>query len=157
MCFFCCFLCVCVFYACFCFGFFFCFCLFDLVERRKSFLKFYFLVYIYIYFLGGAFCELHDRLTRSRHGSRNKQRTSIHHNLVAEPVEAIHAEFVRLATELEAVKGQEQTECKALRDLFARTTTAMSSSVSSARQEAEPQGSWEALTTAIRWMPSRLW
>ena len=42
---------------------------------------------------------------------------------------AIHAELVRLATELEAVKGQVQTECNALRDLFARTTTAMSSSV----------------------------
>ena len=44
-------------------------------------------------------------------------------------MEAIHAELVRLATELEAVKGQVQTECSALRDLFARTTTAMSSSV----------------------------
>ena len=43
-------------------------------------------------------------------------------------MEAVHAELVRLATELEAVKGQVQTECNALRDLFARTTTAMSSS-----------------------------
>ena len=49
-------------------------------------------------------------------------------NLVAEPMEPIHAELLRLATELEAVKGQVQTECNALRDLFARTTTAMSSS-----------------------------
>ena len=40
---------------------------------------------------------------------------------------AVHVELVRLATELEAVKGQVQTECNALRDLFARTTTAMSS------------------------------
>ena len=44
-------------------------------------------------------------------------------------MEAVHAEFVRLATELEAVKGQVQTESNAQRDLFARTTTAMSSSV----------------------------
>ena len=49
-------------------------------------------------------------------------------NLAAEPIEAIHAELLRLATELEAVKGQVQTECNALRDLFARTTTTMSSS-----------------------------
>ena len=49
-------------------------------------------------------------------------------NLVAEPMEPIHAELLRLATELEAVRGQVQTECNALRDLFARTTTAMSSS-----------------------------
>ena len=32
--------------------------------------------------------------------------------------------LVRLATELEAVRGQVQTECNALRDLFARTTAA---------------------------------
>ena len=38
-------------------------------------------------------------------------------NLVAEPMEPIHAELFRLATELEAVKGQVQTECNALRDL----------------------------------------
>ena len=44
-------------------------------------------------------------------------------------MEPIHAELLRLATELEAVKGQVQTECTALRDVFARTTTAMSSSV----------------------------
>ena len=43
-------------------------------------------------------------------------------------MEPIHAELLSLATELEAVKGQVQTECNALRDLFARTTTAMSSS-----------------------------
>ena len=43
-------------------------------------------------------------------------------------MQAVHAELVRLATELEVVKGQVQTECNALRDLFARTTTAMSSS-----------------------------
>ena len=45
-------------------------------------------------------------------------------------MEAIHAELVRPAAELEAIKGQVQTECNALRDLFARTTTAMSSSAS---------------------------
>ena len=49
-------------------------------------------------------------------------------NLVAELMERIHAELLLLATELEAVKGPVQTECNALRDLFARTTTAMSSS-----------------------------
>ena len=43
-------------------------------------------------------------------------------------MEAVHAELVRLATGLEAVKFQVQKECNALRDLFARTTTAMSSS-----------------------------
>ena len=42
-------------------------------------------------------------------------------NLVAEPMEPIHAEVLRLATELEAVKSPVQTECNALRDLFART------------------------------------
>ena len=44
-------------------------------------------------------------------------------------MEPIHAELLRLATELEAVKSQVQTECNALRDLLAGTTTAMSSSV----------------------------
>ena len=43
-------------------------------------------------------------------------------------MEPIHAELLRLATELEAVRGQVQTECNALRDLFARTTAALSSS-----------------------------
>ena len=43
-------------------------------------------------------------------------------------MEPIHAELLRLATELEAVKSQVLTECNALRDLFARTTTALSSS-----------------------------
>ena len=43
-------------------------------------------------------------------------------------MEPVHAELLRLATELEAVKGQVQTECNALRDLFARTTTDLSSS-----------------------------
>ena len=42
-------------------------------------------------------------------------------------MEPIHAELLHLATELEAVKGQVQTGCNALRDLFARTTTALSS------------------------------
>ena len=72
-----------------------------------------------------------DRLTRSRYGSRNKT-VHVHPsyvvNLVAEHMEAVHVELVRLATELEAVKGQVQTECNALRDLFARTTTATSGS-----------------------------
>ena len=49
-------------------------------------------------------------------------------NLVAEPMEPTRAELLRLATDLEAVKCQVQTECNALRDLFARTTTALSSS-----------------------------
>ena len=78
-----------------------------------------------------ALCRSHDRLTHSRHGSRNKTahiHPSYFVNLVAELVEAVHVELVRLATELEAVKGQVQTECNALRDLFARTTTAISGS-----------------------------
>ena len=60
-------------------------------------------------------------------------------NMVAKPMEPIHAELLRLATELEAarglvqmeleaVRGQVQTELEALRDLSARTTTAMSGS-----------------------------
>ena len=48
-------------------------------------------------------------------------------NLV-EHVEAVQAELVRLVTELEAGERSRQTECNALRDLFARTTAAMSSS-----------------------------
>ena len=44
-------------------------------------------------------------------------------------MEPIQAELLRLATELEAVKGQVRTECNALRDFFARTASAMSSSV----------------------------
>ena len=43
-------------------------------------------------------------------------------------MEPIHVELLRLATELEAVKGQVRTECNALRDFIARTTTALSSS-----------------------------
>ena len=38
-------------------------------------------------------------------------------------MEPIHAELLRLAAELEAVRGQVQTECNAFRDLFARTTS----------------------------------
>ena len=42
-------------------------------------------------------------------------------------MEQIHAELVRLATELQAVRGQVQTEeCNALRDLFARAAAASS-------------------------------
>ena len=43
-------------------------------------------------------------------------------------MEQVHAELPRLATELESVRGQDQTECNAIRDLFARTTTVMGSS-----------------------------
>ena len=43
--------------------------------------------------------------------------------LVAELMEQVHAGLVRLAMELESVRGQVQTECNALRDLFARTAT----------------------------------
>ena len=39
-----------------------------------------------------------------------------------------HAELVRLASELESIRGQVQTKCNALRDLFARTTATMASS-----------------------------
>ena len=37
-------------------------------------------------------------------------------------MEPISAELLRLATELDAVRGQVQTECNALRDLFARSS-----------------------------------
>ena len=37
-------------------------------------------------------------------------------------MEQVHAELVRLAAELESVRGHVQTECNALRDPFARTT-----------------------------------
>ena len=56
---------------------------------------------------------------------------------------------MRLASELEAVRGQVQTECNASRDLFARTTTALTCAGSLARPETEPQGSWETLAAAI--------
>ena len=75
-------------------------------------------------------------------------------NLVAEPMDPIHAELLRLATELEAVKGLVQTECNALGDFFARTKTAMSGTGPTARPETEPQGSWETLATAVRWKPA---
>ena len=55
-------------------------------------------------------------------------RSSYFIDSVAEPMEPIHAELFRLATELEVVGGQVQTECNALRDFFARTTAALSSS-----------------------------
>ena len=68
----------------------------------------------------------------SRHGSRtitDRIHPPYFSNLVAEPMEAIHAEIVRPAPELEAVKGQVQTVCNALRDPLTRTTAALSSSV----------------------------
>ena len=75
--------------------------------------------------------------------------------LVAEPMEPIHAERLRLATELEAVKGQVQTECNALRDLFARTTTAMSSSgPQHDRRVNHREAGRHLLTTAVQWEPS---
>ena len=58
-----------------------------------------------------------------------KSKNSIHPFIIFHQLmEPIHAELVRLATELEAVRGQVQTECNALRDLFARTTAPMSGS-----------------------------
>ena len=39
-------------------------------------------------------------------------------------MEQIHAELVRLASELDTVRGQVQTECCGLRDLFTRATAA---------------------------------
>ena len=71
--------------------------------------------------------------------------------LMTEPREPIHAELLRLATELEAVKSQVQTECNVLlctdhhRHVKFRFT---------ARPETEPQGSWKTLATAIRRKPS---
>ena len=54
-------------------------------------------------------------------------------------MEPIHAELLRLATELEAVRGQVQTECNALRDLFALTTTDLSSSGSQHDRRLNPR------------------
>ena len=53
-------------------------------------------------------------------------------------MEQIHPEL-RLATELEAARSQLQTEYNALRDLFARTTAAISSP-GAARSAIEPKG-----------------
>ena len=74
--------------------------------------------------------ETPDDSTCSLHGSSSNSSHPLSYfiNLVAELEEDVHAELVRLATELEAVKGQVQTERNARRDLFARATTAMSSS-----------------------------
>ena len=58
--------------------------------------------------------------------------------MVAEPMEPVHAELLRSAAEPEAVKGQVETECNALRDLFARTTTAESSSAPQHDQRLNP-------------------
>ena len=71
--------------------------------------------------------ESHARVMAQEQNSAHSSPYFI--NLVAEPMEPIQAELLRLATELEAVKGQVQTECNALRDLFAWTAIAMSSSV----------------------------
>ena len=66
-------------------------------------------------------------------------------NLAAELMEVVHAELVRLATELEAVKGQVQTECNALREFFARTTTAMPSSGPQHDRRLNPREAWRHL------------
>ena len=66
-------------------------------------------------------------------------------NLVAEPMEPIHAELFRLATELEAVRGQVQMECNALRDLCTDHYSHVELRFT-ARPETEPQGSWKTLT-----------
>ena len=59
-------------------------------------------------------------------------------------------ELVRLATELKAVEGEVQTECNELRDLFARTTAAVSGS-GLQHDRTEPQGGWETFAAAVRW------
>ena len=77
------------------------------------------------------FCACFQRPATASHDHVMAQHktASIHSpcfiNLVAEQ---IHAELVRLATELEAVRGQVQTECNALRNLFPQTTAALSGS-----------------------------
>ena len=99
------------------------------------------------------FCARFQRLATASHDYFMAQvkTASIHSpyfiNLVAEPMEPIHAELLRLVTELEAVRGQLQTECNALRDLFARTTTAMSGSQHDRRF-------WKVSPTTIRREPS---
>ena len=84
------------------------------------------------------------RLCDSRHGLAIRlmltKQSSLHHmfiNLVANLMEQVLAELVRLATELESVRGQVQTECNALRDLF-RTKHSDSGKVA-ARSPPEPQ------------------
>ena len=54
-------------------------------------------------------------------------------------MEPIQAELLRLATEVEAARGQVQTECTALRDLFARITAAWSSSGSQHDRRLNPR------------------
>ena len=91
---------------------------------------------------GGMSCaHSQHHVTDSSDGFMAQEQNSAHPFLhqLAEPMEPIHAELLRLATELEAVKGQ--TECNALRDLFARTTTALSSSGS---QHDRRLNHWEA-------------
>ena len=60
-------------------------------------------------------------------------------------MEPTHGELLRPATELEAVKGQVLTECNALRDLFARTTTAMSSSAPQHDRRLNHREAWRHL------------
>ena len=69
-------------------------------------------------------------------------------------METIHAELVRLATEMEAASANrvQRTTRHLSTDHYSHVKFS-----SSARQEAEPQGSWEALTTAIEWKPPRIW
>ena len=60
-------------------------------------------------------------------------------------MEAIRAELVRLATQPEALKGRVQTECNALRDFIARTTTAMLSSVPQHDRRLDHREAWRHL------------
>ena len=75
-------------------------------------------------------------------------------NLAAEPMEQIHSELVCVATELEAVRGQVQTECNALRESLCTDHYSHVKFRFTARPAIEPQRSWKALPTAIRWKPS---
>ena len=63
-------------------------------------------------------------------------------------MEAVHAELVRLATELEVVKSQVQTECNALRDLFANC---LSDDEPTVQSLSESPRSWKTPPAAIRW------
>ena len=69
-------------------------------------------------------------------------------------MEPIHAELLRLATD---AGSSEMSSANRVQRVSRRLFTDHYSLVkfsSSARPETEPQGSWEALTTAIRWKPS---
>ena len=62
-------------------------------------------------------------------------------------MEPIHAELDRLATELEAVSGQVQTECTALRDLAAMSGSQHDRRLNHREAERHPSNSVEVVST----------